>query len=73
MGAGPRRPRRAARVAVGNVVGKADRRGNLFPAKVRDGKIDAAVALLMAIGGAQASEGDGAEDINEFLLNPVMG
>jgi phage terminase large subunit-like protein len=58
---------------VGNVVGKADRRGNLFPAKVRDGKIDAAVALLMAIGRAQASEGDGAEDVTAFLLNPVMG
>ena len=58
---------------LGNVVGKADRRGNLFPTKQRDGKIDAAVALLMAIGRAQASESDGAEDITAFLLNPVMG
>ena len=58
---------------LGNVVGKADRRGNLFPAKQRDGKIDAAAALLMAIGRAQASESDGAEDITAFLLNPVMG
>ena len=58
---------------VGNVVGKADRRGNLFPTKQRDGKIDAAVALLMAIGRAQASQSDGAEDITAFLLNPVMG
>ena len=49
------------------------RRGNLFPTKQRDGKIDAAVALLMAIGRAQASESDGAEDITAFLLNPVMG
>ena len=57
---------------VGNGVGKADRRGNLFPTKQRDGKIDAAVALLMAIGRAQASD-DGAEDITAFLLNPVMG
>ena len=57
---------------LGNVVGHEDRRGNLFPTKQRDGKIDAAVALLMAIGRAQASD-DGAEDITAFLLNPVMG
>ena len=57
---------------IGNVVGQEDRRGNLFPTKQRDGKIDAAVALLMAIGRAQASD-DGAEDITAFLLNPVMG
>ena len=50
-----------------------DRRGNLFPTKQRDGKIDAAVALLMAIGRAQASESDGAQDVTAFLLNPVMG
>jgi hypothetical protein len=31
------------------------------------------VALLMAIGRAQAASGDGAEDITAFLLNPVMG
>jgi hypothetical protein len=30
------------------------------------------VALIMAIGRAQASD-DGAEDITAFLLNPVMG
>ena len=58
---------------IGNVVGQEDRRGNLFPTKQRDGKIDAAVALLMAIGRVQASESDGAEDITAFLLNPVMG
>jgi hypothetical protein len=40
---------------------------------VRDTKIDAAVALLVAIGRAQAAESDGAEDITAFLLNPVMG
>lgn len=56
---------------VGNVVEQEDRRGNLFPTKQRDGKIDAAVALLMAIGRAQASD-DGAKDITTFLLNPVM-
>ncbi len=58
---------------IGNVVGQEDRRGNLFPTKQRDGTIDAAVALLMAVGRAQASESDGAEDITAFLLNPVMG
>jgi phage terminase large subunit-like protein len=57
---------------IGNVVGQEDRRGNLFPAKVRDGKIDAAVALLMGIGRAQASD-DGAQDITAFLLSPVAG
>jgi phage terminase large subunit-like protein len=57
---------------IGNVVGQEDRRGNLFPAKTRENKIDAAVALLMAIGRAQASD-DGAQDIMSFLLNPVMG
>ncbi len=49
------------------------RPSNLFPTKQRDGKIDRAVALMMAIGRAQASESDGAEDITAFLLNPVMG
>jgi phage terminase large subunit-like protein len=40
---------------LGNVVGKADRRGNLYPAKARpERKTDAAVALLMAIGRAMA-------------------
>jgi phage terminase large subunit-like protein len=38
---------------LGNVVGKADRRGNLYPTKARpEQKIDAAVALMMAIGRA---------------------
>jgi phage terminase large subunit-like protein len=43
---------------VGNVVGRRTGAGNLFPTKQRDGKIDAAVALLMAVGRAQASESD---------------
>ncbi len=39
---------------VGNVVGKPDRRGNLYPAKARpEQKIDAAVALMMAVGRAR--------------------
>jgi phage terminase large subunit-like protein len=59
---------------VGNVVGKPDRRGNPYPAKQRpEQKIDAAVALMMAVGRAQATESDGVEDITAFLLNPVMG
>jgi hypothetical protein len=36
---------------IGNVVGTADRRRNLYPTKSRpDQKIDAAVALMMAMG-----------------------
>ncbi len=58
---------------MGNAVGRPDRRGSLFPTKQRDGKIDAAAALLRAAGRAQAASGDGAEDITAFLLNPVMG
>ncbi len=38
---------------VGNVVGRPDRRGNLYPAKQRpEQNIDAAMALMMAIGRA---------------------
>jgi phage terminase large subunit-like protein len=38
---------------IGNVVGKPDRRGNFYPTKARpEQKIDAAVALIMAIGRA---------------------
>ena len=55
------------------MVGHEDRRGNLFPAKVRENRIDVAVALLVAIGRAQASECEGTQDITAFLLNPVMG
>ena len=40
---------------ISNVVGKADRRGNLYPTKSRpDQKIDAAVAPMMAVGRAMA-------------------
>lgn len=56
---------------IGNVVGQEDRRGNLFPAKQRDAKIDAAIALLMAIGRAQASD-DGQADLSAFLTAPVF-
>jgi phage terminase large subunit-like protein len=57
---------------VGNVVGQEDRRGNLFPAKVRENKIDAAVALLMAIGRAQAAEADPRPDITAFFTDPLF-
>ena len=58
---------------IGNVVGKPDRRGNLYPAKQRpEQKIDAAVALMMAVGRAMAAD-DGQADILEFLRNPIFG
>jgi phage terminase large subunit-like protein len=58
---------------MGNVVGKPDRRGNLYPTKQRpEQKIDAAVALMMAIGRAM-TEDSGQGDITEFLRNPVFG
>ena len=57
---------------VGNVVGRPDRRGNLYPAKQRpEQKIDAAVALMMAVRRAMAddtSEGD----LEDFLRDPVI-
>ena len=58
---------------VGNVVGKPDRRGNLYPAKQRpEQKIDAAVALMMAVGRAM-TEDDGQGDLMDFLCNPIIG
>jgi phage terminase large subunit-like protein len=57
---------------LGNVVGKADRRGNLYPTKQRsDQKIDAAVALMMAIGRAMSEE-DPIAGLDGFLANPLM-
>ena len=48
-----------------NVVGKANRQGNLYPTKSRPNqKIDAAVALMMAIGGATV------DDDNARVLRP---
>jgi len=56
---------------MGNVVGKPDRR-NLYPTKQPpEQKIDAAVALRMAVGWAMAAD-DGQADILEFLRNPVF-
>jgi phage terminase large subunit-like protein len=57
---------------LGNVVGKADRRGNLYPTKQRtDQKIDAAVALMMAIGRAMSEE-DPIAGLDGFLSNPLV-
>ena len=57
---------------LGNVVGKADRRGNLYPTKQRpEQKIDAAVALMMAMGRAMIEDED-AKGLNEFLGNPIV-
>jgi phage terminase large subunit-like protein len=55
---------------VGNVVGKVDRRGNVYPTKQRpEQKIDAAVALMMAVGRAMTS--DDGQDLS-FLSEPVI-
>ena len=57
---------------IGNVVGRPDRCGNLYPAKQRpEQKIDAAVALMMAVGRAMAEE-DGQGDLIDFLRNPII-
>ncbi len=57
---------------VGNVVGRPDRRGNPYPAKQwPEQKIDAAVALMMAVGCAMA-EDTNEGDLEDFLRNPVI-
>ena len=57
---------------VANVVGRPDRRGNLYPAKQRpEQKIEAAVALMMAVGRAMAETASGG-DLEDFLRNPVI-
>lgn len=48
------RPDPAAASCAGKVVGREDRTRGLFPAKVREAKIDAAVALVVAVGRMQA-------------------
>ncbi len=58
---------------LGNVVGKGDRRGNLYPTKQRsEQKIDAAVALMMAVGRAMI-EDEEAKGLEGFLTNPIFG
>ncbi len=57
---------------MGNVVGRPDRRGNLHPAEQRpERKIDAAVALMMAVGRAMAENADEG-DLEDFLRRPVI-
>jgi hypothetical protein len=50
--------------------GKADRRGNPYPAKQRpERKIDSAVALMMAVGRAMAGD-EGQGCLDDFLRDP---
>ena len=56
---------------LGNVVGKADRRGNLYPTKQRPAqKIDAAVALMMAIGRAKTDDAN-TKGLEDFLTSAI--
>ena len=58
---------------IGNVVGKADRRGNLNPTKQRpEQKIHAVVAVMMALGRAMV-EDEKAKGLEGFLDNPIFG
>ena len=58
---------------LGNVVGKADRRGQSLSTKSRSNqKVDAAVALMMAIGRAMIEDED-AKGLEGFLTNPIFG
>jgi phage terminase large subunit-like protein len=58
---------------LGNVVDKIDRRGNLYPTKQRpEQKIDAAVALMMAIDRALVEDED-AKELEGSLTNPIFG
>jgi phage terminase large subunit-like protein len=58
---------------IGNVVGRANRRGNLYPTKSRlDQKTDAAVALMMAVGRAMV-EDEQSKGLDGFLSNPIFG
>ena len=51
----------------------AARRGNLYPTKQRpEQKIDAAVALMMAMGRAMVEDED-AKGLEGFLTNPIIG
>jgi phage terminase large subunit-like protein len=53
---------------LGNVVGKAGRRGNLYPAKQRpEQNIDTAVALRAMI------EDEDTKGLEGFLTNPIFG
>ena len=55
-----------------SVVGRPDRRGNLYPAKQRpEQRIDAAVALMMAVGRAMADDA-GQPDISDLFRAPLF-
>ncbi len=57
---------------VGNVVGRPDRRGNLYPAKQRpEQTIDAAVARMVAVGRTMA-EDTNEGDLTDFLRDPLI-
>ena len=57
---------------ISNVVGHLDARGNVYPRKARpEQKIDAAVALIMALGRA-ISGGGGSVDMDAFLADPLF-
>ena len=56
---------------LGNVVGKADRRGNLHPAKGSSDQIEAAMTLMKAVGRALVKD-EQAEGLEGFLANPVF-
>ena len=59
-------------MCVGNVVGRPDRRGGLYPAKQRpEQKIYAAVALRMAVGRARADDA-GQPDISDLFRAPLF-
>jgi phage terminase large subunit-like protein len=59
-------------MCVGHVAGAPDRRGDLHPAKQRpERKIDAAVALMLAVGRAMAEDA-GRGDLEDFLRDPVI-
>ncbi len=58
---------------MGNVAGRPDPRGNLDPAEQRpEQRIDAAVALMLAVGRAMAEDVN-EEDLEDFLRNPAIG
>ena len=57
---------------LGNVVGQADRHGDLYPTNSGlEQKIDAAVAVMMAVGRAMSEQVDDAGP-DAFLASPIV-
>jgi phage terminase large subunit-like protein len=57
---------------IGNVVGHYDARGNVYPRKARpEQKIDAGVALIMALGRAISGQVE-EPDLSAFLADPIF-